>query len=302
MASGADENVGFGKLLKAFEKDYHVRRPLIEYHMKKILELLPDALLENEVRFQQPLTSRTKTLKSAEGSIERRRRARMERLGLKTSLEEMGKNWEDYWTRRDKPERIHDFGPFPEDQPLINALHDIGGIRVLVYFPGHVSKVIDTLKGLEKQRKLKVHRVVKRGNVMGPDMYKLKSYVNELLEIHDPEQQNENRIFAGYRATHAHVSLEGEHEEVIVEIQVVTVVMNAWTQVEHDIIYKTEENKTQSKEEIGILETFNGIVMVGEEALKQLETIQRSRKEQAELHNDTIAESIYDVGKWIETH
>jgi hypothetical protein len=65
----------------------------------------------------------------------------------------------------------------------------------------------------------------------------------------------------GYCATH-----------VTVEIQVATVVMHAWAQVEHDVVYKTGSTSPLEDDFFAlkdIMDTFNIIAQSGESALNQ---------------------------------
>ncbi|KAH6666094.1 hypothetical protein B0J14DRAFT_568679 [Halenospora varia] len=270
---------------------------LLRYeNSQKECQLLPAALKEAGVVFQEPIATRTKTLESALGSLERRRDGRMKRLILKNRMEKMDWSWDEYWNYRKKPDRINDIGEFPDLNSMFDALHDIGGIRILVYFPSHVEEVVKTLEKLEG---IEVIRIVKRGQKLAPDMYELKRFVNELEGKPEQDDLVDDRIFSGYRATHAHVCLCNE-PRVLIEVQIATVVMNAWSQVEHDIIYKPA--KKPSKEEMRILDTFNGVVMIGENAMIQLEEM-LARKEQARvIDSTTFATGLYDIGKWIEIH
>lgn len=301
----------FDLMLERFKNDFPHRRTVINAHADKILKLLPRALDEQGVKYQDNISHRMKTLDSSLDSLRRRRKAREERSRLKARLETQGHDWKKYWERRDHIERVDDVGPFPSDTSLIYVLHDIGGIRILVYFPSHVDKVIDALKAMPE---LFVRRVVERGTNLAPDMYKLKKFVLELEGKPKSKHRKDDKIFAGYRATHAlvylredndlpkegHVSLK--EDSVVVEIQVTTVVMNAWSQVEHDIIYKADRAQGPSLQETRILDMFNGIVMVGENALMQLENIQQEREEKAFEKQNAFADSMYDIGTWIEAH
>ena len=55
-----------------------------------------------------------------------------------------------------------------------------------------------------------------------------------------------------------------------IEIQVASVLMHAWSEVEHDLIYKPLQG-TLSKEELAILDELNGLVLAGEIALERLQ-------------------------------
>jgi ppGpp synthetase/RelA/SpoT-type nucleotidyltranferase len=127
------------------------------------------------------------------------------------------------------------------------------------------------------------------------DDLEIEKFIDIYQEKEQPEVLVDDKPFVGYRATHVHVSLK-ENQYVVVEIQISPVVMNAWSQVEHDIIYKPQEEPTQLQEETKILDIFNGVVIIGENALRQLEDTV-ARKEEARKANDNkYAKSFHELG------
>lgn len=101
---------------------------------------------------------------------------------------------------------------------IIADIPDFIGIRIALYFPGDNDRV----------RSL-IHQYFA--------VEKVKQF---------PAEQRENRIyqrkFPGYCATHYRVHLaklpEGVSENHIIEIQVASLLMHAWSEVEHDLAYK----------------------------------------------------------------
>lgn len=57
-----------------------------------------------------------------------------------------------------------------------------------------------------------------------------------------------------------------KYAPVRLEIQVASVLMHAWSEVEHDLVYKPLQG-TLSDEELSILDELNGLVLSGEIAL-----------------------------------
>lgn len=55
--------------------------------------------------------------------------------------------------------------------------------------------------------------------------------------------------------------------------------MHAWSEVEHDLIYKPLQG-TLSKEELAILDELNGLVLAGEIALERLQAAGNERDPQ----------------------
>jgi len=84
--------------------------------------------------------------------------------------------------------------------------------------------------------------------------------------------------FAGYSATHYRIRLresnlaeaQKRYAEARIEVQIASVLMHAWAEVEHDLVYKPFEGKL-SDDEYAILDELNGMVMAGEIALERLQ-------------------------------
>ena len=129
---------------------------------------------------------------------------------------------------------------------------DLAGARVALYFPAQreqVEMVIDEIF-IVAERKIFPDR--------SPPRYEKR--------------------FSGYSATHYRVRLrEGtlansqkRYAEAPVEIQVASVLMHAWSEVEHDLVYKPYQGLL-SEDEYAILDELNGMVMAGEIALERLQ-------------------------------
>ncbi|KAL9096889.1 MAG: hypothetical protein Q9165_000853 [Trypethelium subeluteriae] len=297
----ASSNADFDVILDQFMHEYPARSALTEVHLKRIRDMLnlPSGLAKDGLKFQ-PVIIRTKTVSSAMESLKRRQTGRMERQKLKERMEspELKGDWERYWRERNQPYMISDYGPFRDYEAMFDALHDIGGARVLVYFPGDVERVVNILR---EHQDIKVVRILRRGQGIAPEMLALERYVNGLEQKPDREKMPEN-MFPGYRATHVHVQLKGEAADAIAKTRSEPkspVVIEI--QIEHDIIYKPT-GTIPTDEEKRILDTFNGIVMTGESALSVLEA-SFQRKEEARIKDtEAFAVGLYDLGKWMEAH
>ena len=302
----------FNGLLSKFKQEYGDRTLILKEHTTKVEAILKDGLKTGLFR-AIPITWRMKHLESAIDSVKCRQDARMKRQDLKRRLEVQGKSWEHYWTKRDMVQRIDDVGPFKDCETMFDSLPDIGGARVCVYFPNDVEKVVSFLKGHEQ---IEVVRVLPRGQGTAPEMVELQNYVEELEQKKlEPKLRNDasdeplttKPMFAGYRATHVHVKLigkgipggyESSRYQNVVEVQIATVVMHAWSQIEHDIIYKPAGVRPSDEERL-ILDTFNGIVMTGESALRQLAESTDRKENSRALAADLPAPDFYGLGKWL---
>ncbi|WOI23605.1 GTP pyrophosphokinase [Nonlabens ulvanivorans] len=141
---------------------------------------------------------------------------------------------------------------------------DLAGIRVALYFPSDrevVGQVIQELFDIEETKTF-------------PE---------------NPHKPKHNKRFSGYWATHYRVKLKKSDEvekrftTTVFEIQVASVLMHAWSEVEHDLVYKPFSGNL-TKEELAILDEINGLVLTGEIALERLQkAITERTKKQEEI-------------------
>ncbi|KAH8674236.1 hypothetical protein BX600DRAFT_457240 [Xylariales sp. PMI_506] len=147
---------------------------------------------------------------------------------------------------------------------------DLSGVRVAVYFPSQEPQVVSLIK------KLFDIKVVKDmgGNTAHPT-------AEELARLDDTSY---NAQFAGYRATHLRVELGpstlfDDHRRYgahVVEIQVASLLMHAWSEVNHDLAYKNLSGRL-SDDETRILDGINGLIRTGEVMLSQLKVSMDAR-------------------------
>src|SRR5690606_3192277 len=141
--------------------------------------------------------------------------------------------------RAKKPERLQDKllkrnekKNYKSISQIYDDIVDLAGIRVSLYFPS--------------EREL------------------LDEIINEIFEVKLKKDFPDNthipkytKRFSGYWATHYRVQLK-EHnlttryQNTLAEIQVASVLMHAWSEVEHDLVYKPYSGEL-SKEELAIL-------------------------------------------------
>ena len=149
--------------------------------------------------------------------------------------------------------------PYRSMNEIYADIADLSGVRVSLYFPGDRAKadqVINNLFTVSETKKF-------------PGQSKQPSY---------------NKRFSGYWATHYRASMKEEllekkqlkYVSVRLEIQVASVLMHAWSEVEHDLVYKPMQG-TLSDEELAILDELNGLVLAGEIALERLQSAGNAR-------------------------
>lgn len=135
---------------------------------------------------------------------------------------------------------------------------DLAGARVALYFPAdrnQVGKLIEDLFTLIKKK--------------------------EFPEKGAPSYE---KRFSGYWATHYRVRLretnlseaQRRYLDAVIEIQVASVLMHGWAEVEHDLVYKPEQGNL-SEDEYAILDQLNGLVLAGEIALERLQKAGEAR-------------------------
>jgi ppGpp synthetase/RelA/SpoT-type nucleotidyltranferase len=142
---------------------------------------------------------------------------------------------------------------------IYSDIVDLAGARVALYFPGERAQVDSMIKSLF----LLVEQPKEFPGASGPTYAKR---------------------FSGYWATHYRVQLreptlsdaQKRYVEARVEIQVASVLMHAWAEVEHDLVYKPLQGQL-SEDEYAILDELNGLVMAGEIALERLQRAGEAR-------------------------
>jgi ppGpp synthetase/RelA/SpoT-type nucleotidyltranferase len=166
-------------------------------------------------------------------------------------------------------------------EDIFEDIVDLAGVRVAIYFPGErdqVGKVITQLFAVQGTP---------------------KGFPGQ------PAKAPYKKRFSGYGATHYRVThlaaalSEGQTRYALakIEIQVASVLMHAWAEVEHDLVYKPEQGPL-SEDEYAILDELNGMVMAGEIALERL---QRAGKQRVAERGRRFANH-YDLADYLLDH
>ncbi|KAK6607714.1 hypothetical protein H4I96_03949 [Botrytis cinerea] len=269
----------------------------MEAYTTKVIDICNKALTSGNIR-HPPITHRIKKWESAEGTLRRRQRERIARQRLRTVVQSKGWSWPDWCRILGQEQCEEEIGPFQGPQQILDALHDFSGLRISLYFPGDVERVISLLSNrlqvTSKWRKDQDSDIAQ----------KLENCIEVL---------NEPGEFPGYRATHLIVKLATKDippakispwKDIKVEIQIGTLIMHVWSEIEHDMLYKPLASQDQkiSREEEQVLDIINGIVMTGEGALRQLETCIERRQDQRTKDKSAFAISHHELGVWIEKY
>lgn len=177
--------------------------------------------------------------------------------------------------------------PYKNMGEIYKDIADLAGVRVSLYFPGDRDKAEQAINNLflvTETRKFPSSRNVPAAR---------------------SDSLSGNRRFSGYWATHYRASLREElldkkqqkYVPVRMEIQVASVLMHAWSEVEHDLVYKPIQG-TLSDEELAILDELNGLVLAGEIALERLQAAGNARLQSKNASFD----SQYDLAAYLYSH
>lgn len=166
-------------------------------------------------------------------------------------------------------------------EEIYDDIVDLAGVRIALYFPGDIQEVDKIIHANFNVKKVK--------------------------EFPEQNKVQEGKTFIGYKAKHYRVKLredklggsEKRFSNALVEIQIASVLMHGWAEVEHDLVYKPLSGGL-SEDELAILDELNGLVLTSEIALERL---QRAFKRRVEIEDKEfnnhfeLAAYIYDVIK-----
>lgn len=165
---------------------------------------------------------------------------------------------------REKLYQRHESGRavYASEEDILRDLRDLAGVRVALYFPGDRPEATRLLSEQFEQ-------------VGEP-----KQFPSE----ERPKPEGYLHRFPGYSATHLDIRLKPDtlseerarYCEARIEIQIASLFMHAWAEVEHDLIYKPFQGRL-SEAEYALLDQANGLAYSGEIALEQLQAAMRQR-------------------------
>jgi ppGpp synthetase/RelA/SpoT-type nucleotidyltranferase len=180
---------------------------------------------------------------------------------------------------------------YSTEADIYSNIVDLSGVRIAVYLPSQVQKVSRLLQHAFTPRLVKVygpsHSPVTQHSI--PDIEHRDEARNKPFALPEVPVQHVTRP-TGYCATHLHVYLKpevlgGERDSTganaQVEIQITSLLMHTWSEVEHDLVYKSVNGKS-SEEEAGILNEINECAAAGEELLRRLEEAVAARDRKME--------------------
>ncbi|WP_187270468.1 GTP pyrophosphokinase [Microbacterium wangchenii] len=164
---------------------------------------------------------------------------------------------------------------------------DLAGVRVAMYFPGQMDEAERVINAALTVHEVKRFPAPSGSTVPGAD------------------HGGPGRRFSGYGARHFRVSIpesrlsagQERYASAVVEVQVASVLMHAWSEVEHDLVYKPLEGELSAAEH-ALLDQLNGLVLAGEIALEQLQRAGDVRVAAAK----TPLRNHYELAEFLRTH
>lgn len=162
---------------------------------------------------------------------------------------------------------------YKDESEISQSIIDLSGVRIALYFPRQAIRVAQIFE--EKFDLIKRVPIPHQPNSSAP--------AHTTITVEATEYKNQ---FMGYHAIHLHVHLRcgepstQENRETsaqslkvntIIENQIASLLMHAWSKVNHDLVYKTY-NRRLSNDELRALNTINSLMLTGEVVLNQLKT------------------------------
>lgn len=152
--------------------------------------------------------------------------------------------------------------PYTSVDDVYADIHDLAGARIALYFPADRENV---------------GKIIQQTFVLVEPPKQFPS---------DHFQPAYHKRFSGYWATHYRLRLseaslsdaQKRYADAKVEVQVASVLMHAWAEVEHDLVYKPSVGAL-SIDEYAALDEINGLVLAGEIALERLQRALERRVE-----------------------
>jgi len=167
---------------------------------------------------------------------------------------------------KDKLIKRNEDKKYKSTEEIFEDIVDLSGVRVALYFPSDRDLVDEIISDLFNVEKTKIF----------PET------------THKPKY---TKRFSGYWASHYRVTINDSDKEneryknTRFEIQVASVLMHAWAEVEHDLVYKPISGGL-SEEELAILDEINGLVLSGEIALERLQKAMTKRTKETKGISD----------------
>lgn len=218
-------------------------------------------------------------------------------MALVTSRVKTPERLEQKLISRDEARASRGDAPYRNAKDIFGDIPDLIGARIALYFPGDAARIGDLLATQFEIVKPKVFpEKVENYDDLRRDGF--TAYKRKIYEGYDA------RRFDGYCAIHYRVRLAkppvNTPQPVTIEIQVASVLMHAWSEVEHDLAYKKMMGDV-TREEYECLDEINGLVMAGEIALNRLNQLSQKRIQSSQAFDTHYTLASY-LSQWQEAN
>lgn len=162
---------------------------------------------------------------------------------------------------------------YENDGDIATDIVDLAGARVAIYFPAELPNAVEALTSrfnVIEKRTFPQQNSKRRGQEIYPYRFPGYSAIHMLASIKQDTLPEDQRYYADAR----------------IEIQIASLLMHAWAEVEHDLIYKPLNGKL-SIGEYSLLDQINGLALTGDVTLEQLQRTMKERiaREQRKYDN-----------------
>ncbi|KAF2106667.1 hypothetical protein BDV96DRAFT_590672 [Lophiotrema nucula] len=186
-----------------------------------------------------------------------------------------------------KLEKKQKQGLCPDLKTIENELWDIAGTRICLYFPKDVSAVETVVRNHANFKIIPQKPYKYQHSLEPPREVPYKAFRERNHTPRDREARPYEERMGYYDADHYWIEIQG-HELLLehpdwdgkrVEIQVRSVVMDAWAEVRHDLDYKNILHGYPGEDELRVLDSIKGNIATCEILLDHLRKLQDDRVE-----------------------
>lgn len=168
--------------------------------------------------------------------------------------------------------------PYKSAEAIRHDIVDLAGVRVALYFPGQMDEVERLIEGTLDVQDVRRFPQKNHSDDPGATVPVELNRGSTNAPTAGPSATVHRQRFSGYGARHFRTYIsesqlssgQERYASALVEVQVASVLMHAWSEVEHDLVYKPLEGEL-SPSEYALLDQLNGLVLAGEIALEQLQ-------------------------------
>ena len=185
---------------------------------------------------------------------------------------------------REKLEKRNPELQYNTEAEIRSNIPDLSGVRIALYLPSQQKDVIRLLQQIFVPILVKIYDSTPKSEHSPYDSPQDFEVEKESI-IPDVQTQHIFRP-TGYHAVHLHMRTRADDdsfpkhwppsEAAVFEIQITTLLMHAWSEVDHDLAYKCHGDEP-STEETRVLNEINRNIVASEGLLRQLEELVQNR-------------------------